>query len=279
MGLILHAGAHAVTRDDVHNTPTPDPYDQTYPIPHGWFLDKVESNLERHGWHITEAAYGLQKGEVPQDSRRFHNGNITTVREPQTFEGNRFFAFLRVEHADNPIPGVEKFCLGLRNSFDHAFSATVMAGSHVTVCDNLLMQGGNMIKARRKNTRYIRRDLPGIIGERFGALMQDATDLRERTTRFIETPLKDHEANDLMIQTLREGCVPSTRFHQVVEEWYRPDGVGGYGDDNNLFLENSVWKLQQAFTEVQKHHPTQDTAKRNTRLLNVLNPYTLNTTT
>ena len=262
MGLMVHCGAHRCERDAVYSCNTPVPFRSTHPIPHSFLLDNVFEQLKRNGWEITNEAYALKEGTVPQSLGE------------RTFAGNQMFAFLDVSHPDAHMPHLESFSLGIRNSFDNTFAATVIAGTHVIVCDNLCFSGGNLIDARRKNTRYIKRDLPGIISHRFGKLVLDARTHAQRSNQYRTTHLTDPQADHIMVKCLRENCVVPSRFRQVVDEYYRPDGPGGHGTVHPDFELPSLWKVQQAFTEVEREHPSLTSSpRRNIQLVNVLDSF------
>ena len=108
--LILHCGAKAATRDQVAAAITPARTRTWVPIPHALLLDDVQGTLERSGLSVVTEALGL------------------------THDGARCFSLLQVANGDNP----EDFGLvvGLRNSYDQTFSAGLVVGASVFVCDN-----------------------------------------------------------------------------------------------------------------------------------------------
>jgi len=59
--------------------------------------------------------------------------------------------------------------LGIRNSHDKTFPASLVDGALVFVCDNLSFSGE--IRVTRKHTRFIRRDLVTLVQGPIGKLM------------------------------------------------------------------------------------------------------------
>src|SRR5215831_11522028 len=105
-GLMLHCGANNVERDQVIAVPTPEPTKTWFPIPHINLVNRVEEALLSLNLKVVESAHALTK------------------------EGMRYFGLLRVE---NGSPSAKDFgyVVGLRNSHDMAFTASIAVGSHV----------------------------------------------------------------------------------------------------------------------------------------------------
>ena len=142
--LLLHCGGQHVSRDDVYGTPTPERTQTWVPVPHHRLLELVESTIGGHGFQIQNQAHALW--------------------------GDRYFGLMGLTngHAASDYDLV----LGLRNSHDKTFPASLALGSQVLVCDNLSFFGEVVLT--RRHTRFIERDLPGIVAQAVGKL----TDMR-----------------------------------------------------------------------------------------------------
>ena len=116
LNLMLHCGASAVDRQAVIDCPTPEPTITHYPIDHGELVGLVQHTLEHSGLSVVNEAHGL------------------------THDGNRYFGMFHVTNGQ----GSDEYGLiiGVRNSHDKAFSASLAMGSQVTICDNLSFWGG-----------------------------------------------------------------------------------------------------------------------------------------
>ena len=138
VNLIMHCGGHHVSRDAVQNAPTPERTNTWVPIPHNRLLEIAEATIEQHGYTVINEAHGLWG------------------------EGARYFGLL--ELADQNPSRDYSLILGLRNSHDKSFPASFALGSQVLVCDNLSFIGEVVLN--RRHTRFISRDLPGIVMSR-----------------------------------------------------------------------------------------------------------------
>ena len=218
LNLMLHCGADSVSRQQVEAVRTPHNTKTWYPIPHSNLLDRVESSLDGVGLHVVNQSHGMTKA------------------------GNRYFGLMEVTNGDNPED--YSLVIGIRNSHDKSFPAGLVVGSGVFVCDNLAFSGE--IKLGRKHTRFINRDLGGLVNRAMGKL----GDLRHSQDRRIEayktTQLTDNRAHDLMIRSLDARIIPPSALPAVIKEWREPS-YGEFTEDGN-----TVWRLFNGYTEVLK---------------------------
>ena len=216
--LLLHCGAHHIERDQLAATPTPDATRTWQPIPHHHLLDQVESSLDGYGLRVVNQAHAVWGG------------------------GDRYFGLL--ELANGHTRTDYSLVLGLRNSHDKSFPASICVGSSVFVCDNLAFSSEVVIA--RRHTRFIQRDLPGLVSRAIGRLgeLRVAQDTRIATYR--ETELDDPTAHDLAIRALDAQVLPATRLPALLEEWRRPRHVE-FTDGGR-----TAWRFLNAATEVLK---------------------------
>src|SRR6187200_1868078 len=111
VNLILHCGATHVARSAVEKAATPKASSTWVPVPHRRFLEQVETTIVGNGLTVVNQAHALWN------------------------EGLRYFGLLEVangeDHEDYSL------VIGLRNSHDKSFPASIAMGSCVMVCDNL----------------------------------------------------------------------------------------------------------------------------------------------
>lgn len=211
--LLLHCGGQHVSRDDVYGTPTPERTQTWVPVPHHRLLELVESTIGGHGFQIQNQAHALW--------------------------GDRYFGLMGLTngHAASDYDLV----LGLRNSHDKTFPASLALGSQVLVCDNLSFFGEVVLT--RRHTRFIERDLPGIVAQAVGKLTDMRIGQDQRIAAYKETRITDRTAHDLMVRAVDTRVVPVTKLPLVLSEWRTPS--------HPEFTEQgrSVWRLQNAFTE------------------------------
>lgn len=214
--LCLHCGAHVVERNLVKLVATPRATDTWTPIPHLELVTQVERTLKSNGLIVGTQAHSL------------------------TRDGARYFGLMEVQRDEADAD----YCwvLGLRNSHDKTFPAGIVAGAQTFVCDNLSFSGE--VKLSRKHTRFIVRDLPGIVQSAIGKLMDRWHHQDTRLSIYKLTELDDRTAHDLVIRAVDVGTCPNQLVPRVLHEWREPF--------HDAFRARNVWSLFNAFTEALK---------------------------
>jgi hypothetical protein len=257
--LVLHAGAHLVSESEVEASYTPPPKGDHYPIPHRYLLDCVRNTLADLGWENPESAHALLG------------------------DGMRYFGLLAIKPSGSVV---SKFVndptfglvVGLRNAHDCSFSGQGMLATRVFVCDNLAFSGRSesVFRFNRKHTRFIERDLPGVVSNAFGSLVQAATNEAERIDRYRNFALPDHSlVHDFLIRALDRRAITPQMLPHVLKEWRREDGPGGLAPNcaevDPAFGKPTAWRLLNAVTEVEKLRPSpMASPTRNTRLIGLM---------
>lgn len=213
--LLMHCGGRHVTRDDVANVSTPTRTRTWVPVPHHRLLDLVESTIDGQGYRVTNQAHGLWG------------------------DGDRYFGLM--ELANGHTEDDYGLVLGLRNSHDKTFPASLALGSQVLVCDNLSFFGEVVLT--RRHTRFVERDLPGIVAQAVGRLSEMRTQQADRLDAYKQTRIKDRTAHDLMVRAVDARVIPVTQLPMVLKEWRKPTHPEFTADGR------SVWRLFNAFTE------------------------------
>jgi len=235
--LILHCGAGLVERNELEGVVLP-PETETYvPIGHNVFIDMVEDKMREVGFTFGDQAHSL------------------------TRDGNRYFGMVQLMNGNNSDE--HALVMGVRNSYDKAFAATVMFGAYVFLCDNLSYSAEVVIG--RKHTTNIMRDLPrlvaaGVSNTKAMSNVQDA-----RFEAYKRAHLMDYKADNLMIELLRREVITTTRFERMVNEWYEPSYDHG---------PKKVWRLFNACTEALKGTPTHDMPRRTIGLQALMDQHT-----
>jgi hypothetical protein len=258
--LVLHCGAHAVTENEVFAAITPEATESHFPIPHSMLLQSVTNTLSDLGWAVRESAHALMN------------------------DGARYFGLLairpKVESSVLSISGDGTFdwVIGLRNAHDKAFSADGMLGNRVFVCDNLAFSGraGSVFHFARKHTRYIERDLPGLVAGSFGNMARAMHDEKRRVEVYRAHEIgDDDQVHDFMIRAMDRRAITPQQLPHVLKEWRRDDGPGGLGEAarerDPAFEARTAWRLLNCFTEVEKQRPSPVASPaRNARLVGLL---------
>ncbi len=216
--LLLHCGANHVERDQLADTTTPEPTKTWQPIPHHRLLDQVESSLGGHGLRVVNEAHALWGG------------------------GQRYFGLLELANGHSKTD--YSLVLGLRNSHDRAFAASICVGSAVCVCDNLSFSSEVVIA--RRHTRFIHRDLPGVVSRAIGQLGELRVHQDTRIDTYKETEFTDERVHDLVIRAIDARIVPPSQVPNVLREWREPR----HGEFERAG--KTAWRFFNAVTEVVK---------------------------
>ena len=246
--LLLHCGGKHVTRDDLVLAPTPSRTRSWVPVAHHRLIDTVEQTVKRQGFRVTNQAHGLW-GDGARYFGLMELANDVAAHQLAADDSNGFSS------ADHDItnPGSANpssadystvdysLVVGIRNSHDKTFPASLALGSQVLVCDNLSFFGEVVIA--RRHTRFIERDLPGIVATAVGRLTEMRSRQADRITAYKQKQIRDRTVHDVVVQAVDSRIIPVTQLPLVIKEWRAPS--------HDAFLEDgrSVWRLFNAFTE------------------------------
>ncbi|MGC6445363.1 MAG: DUF932 domain-containing protein [Rubripirellula sp.] len=185
--LLMHCGGREVTRDEITDAPTPERTDTWVPVSHNRLLELAQSTIESQGYSVTNEAHGLWG------------------------EGARYFGLMELAGGD----GVDDYSLilGLRNSHDKTFPASLALGNQVLVCDNLSFFGEVVLT--RRHTRFIERDLPGIVAQAVGRLSDMRTQQADRIDAYKQKRIQDRTAHYLMVRAVDSRVIPVTQLPLV----------------------------------------------------------------
>jgi len=244
MSLMLHAGSQEATMQDVLDTPTPPNTDTHFPIPHARLIGAVRRNVERSGWQVQDAEFGLWDAKDVPGAQMF---GIMTLN-PKLPDG--------IVSIDDLAPSDHGLVVGIRNSHNKLFSASMAIGSRVFVCDNLAFSGE--ITIARKHTRFILRDLDRLVAQAVGKIsaLRVTQELRIESYRTYE--LDDAQVHDLLIRSVDAKVMANSYIPKVLDEWREPS--------HEEFEARTAWSLFNGFTEVFKQTNPLDLSQRTTRL-------------
>ena len=219
LNFMIHCGGEILTRQELEAVPTPEPMGpQHVQVPYGHFVNMIEDAFRDVGLVFGETAYATNR------------------------EHGQFFGMAEVKGLtmkSNEWATVA----GFRGSYDQSLSRSLVIGDQVFVCDNLCFSGE--IQFGRKQTTNIMRDLPYLIHDAVGQIRGRHEAQEVRYERYHEARVKDHVANHLIIQMLREGVINTQRVEKVVNEYYEPSHEEHLDDNGN----RTVWTLHNAVTE------------------------------
>jgi hypothetical protein len=218
VNLVLHCGARHVERRLVERAETPPASETWVPVPHHRLLEQVESTLAVGGMRIANEAHALWS------------------------EGLRYFGLLEVTNGE--AQDDYGLVIGLRNSHDKSFPASIALGSGVFVCDNLAFSAE--VTIARRHTRFIERDLPRVVHTAVARLSDMRGQQDERIQAYKDTTLTDSAAHDLVIRAIDASVLPVTQVPAVLDEWRTPSHSEFETDGK------TVWRFHNAMTHVWK---------------------------
>ena len=219
LNLCLHAGAAAVTLDEVAKVETPAPVERWHPIAHRMLYDQVVGALATMNMRVVHEQHALGRN------------------------GLRYFSLLQVANCKS-VSDDYAYVIGLRNAHDKCFNAGMVFGAGVFVCDNLSFNGE--IKIGRKHTTNIERDLPILTTRAVGRLSANWNSMNERFDAYKAKELADAQVHDIAIRALDAGAATPQQIPHIIKEWRAPR--------HQEFVQagKTAWRLFNAFTEVQK---------------------------
>lgn len=223
--LMLHCGANEVRRTDLGQIMLPETTETYCPIGHNTLVDLVQDKLDLVGFRFGVESHALTK------------------------EGNRYFGLVQLMNgSDNDQHAL---VLGIRNSLDKSFPAAIAFGSQVFVCDNLAFSGE--IKISRKHTKYIMRDLPGLVEFAVSKTTMMKENQEARFELWQQTKLSDLRASQIICNMVRQNVINTSRVKKVIDEWDEP---------SHDFGGRTAWRLFNATTEALKGAPLHDIPPR-----------------
>lgn len=209
MSLIIHAGASAVSYDDLRAVATPQGTDTHVPVAHHEIVELVRYTLG------------------------FYGHEIMTEDHAVTPDGARYFGLLSLR---SPY-GDYTDTVGLRNSHDKSFPIGIAFGSRVFVCDNLAFIGDHVI--RRKHTVKAKRELPGLVTEIVQPLQLQRISQNQKLLSYQASPISDALADHAIMDMYRQDIIGVQAIGHVHEQWQRPTHDWG---------NKTVWRLFNAAT-------------------------------
>jgi hypothetical protein len=210
--LLLHCGGEVVDLEAVESVRTPEPEGKHYPIAHTEIIEETRKAVTN---------MGLQ---------------VTTERHAISREGARYFGLLGVGNPDSEL-GYD-WVVGMRNTHDKSFAASVAMGTSVWACDNLAFSGEVVLA--RKHTRFIARDLNGVVMRAVGKLNQMKVDTETRYAAYHDREIKDSEVYELVVRGLLAKAYGANSIHPILEAWKEPE--------HEEFADRNLWSLFNCMT-------------------------------
>lgn len=209
--LILHRGAREVVLKDLEAVKAPPATKTWYPLSHSHVMRRVEQSLGEAGYTIDRARYALSRNN------------------------QRFFGVLNLKC---PLADGVGLAVGVRNSTDRSLPIGFCAGNFVVCCDNLAFSSEVVIA--RKHTRFGDERFAEALAKAVRGLASYKNAEAERVKRMQGTPLREEQAESLILRGYERGLVSHRLLPSVIKEWREPS----FAD----FKPRTLFSLFNAFT-------------------------------
>jgi len=195
------------------------------------------------------------------------NTNYSVVWEKYGVSGKKgteMFGALGLRK-DGNFEGDYEMFMGFRHSNSQKFSLRGGIGDRFFICDNMSF----LIEAEipgTKHTKNISDTAQLRIDELSRDILQLDTNLHNRNNRYRDVKLSYAQADHLMMECVREGCLQKTKITAVDGEWRKPSFK--YNTTGKSMLD-----LKHAFTHVAKNSFYGDQIKRSQGMHKVFDKY------
>ncbi len=209
--LVLHAGGHLVTAEELAGVKAPDAVGRWFPLAHSAVLKRVRETLGEAGFEVKREQLALARHDA------------------------RFFGTLDL---GTPLTEGVSLSVGVRNSYDKSFPIGFCAGSRTFVCDNLAFRSELLVK--RKHTRHGELRFANDIAGAVVKLNQFKEDEGKRIAAMRVTEVTGDRADSLILSAFEKGILTTPHLPKVIKEWRTPR----HGE----FAGRTYWSLFNAFT-------------------------------
>ena len=223
MGLMIEAGAEAVTYEDVCNAYIPEPTDSHYPIPHKFIIDSCKDVVQ-----TIFPEFKLINEQYALGGKSRETGKLRHMFGVHTYD------------TGHPTFGL---AIGMRNSVNKNFKASIAAGCNplrdgLIVCSNLCFSGDAWVIGR-KNTMHGQAEL-------YNKLINNAhamNDEFKRMTRQFDTleliPVDQDRGYEIIGHMEGTKVIRTNQFSAAQEAWRNPPQEA-WEPRNALSLYNAV---------------------------------------
>jgi|SRR5579871_814113 len=210
-GLIVHAGARRIGRQDLPTIATPDPTDTHRPIAHMTLVESILESLAYRQLDVVRDEYAV------------------------TPDGMRLFGFLEVNIEHDGV----RLALVFRNSHDKSFALGLLAGYRTFCCDNLAFHG-EFIAIAKKHTKNV--NLEEVIGVGVDKVQRHFQKVTATLDAWRGFELPDANAKAVIYDAFVAGTldVPKRLAPDVHRLYFEPQ--------HEEFIPRTFYSLSNAFT-------------------------------
>ncbi len=234
--MLMLSNAKPVTRNQLHDIPTPAATRTWKPVPHSAVVEQILGAADKLGFRLASESYAVL------------NGTLWDGEEKIPVPNARLFGSLDFEaHPD--LPAGMRPSIGLRNAHDKSYNLSVLSGARVMVCANGMLCAEYVVGHKHTAGLNLTRQVELAMSS-FQRSIEATTSLQRSLT---EKPLELSEARSWVVTLAQHGAFSSSQILDVVKEYEEPR--------HEEFSDRNAWSLYNAATQVmKKQSPPRQTA-------------------
>lgn len=214
-GLIVHAGARRIGRQDLPAIVTPEPTETHWPIAHAVLVEMILESLTYRQLEVRRDEYAVSA------------------------DGMRLFGFLEVNIEHHGV----RLALVFRNSHDKSFAFGLLAGYRTFCCDNLAFHG-EFVAIAKKHTKNVQ--LAEVVGVGVDRVQRHFQKVAATLDAWRGYELADPQAKAVIYDAFVAGQlnVPKRLASDVHRLYFQPE--------HEEFQPRTFYSLSNAFTSAFK---------------------------
>jgi hypothetical protein len=214
-GLMAHAGADKLTREQLGVILPPEPTDTFKPISHATLVQQVIEGLSFRHINVVRDEYAVSE------------------------DGMKLFGVMDLEAG---MDGA-RYSLGIRNANDKSMRLGLTVGYRVFVCDNMAFHGDFTPVLAKHSKHFV---LADAIDIGLGRMQRNFDPMRKQIEGWRQSQLTDDQAKLVIYRAFVEGDLeaPKHLVRAVHDHYFDPQ----YPE----FQPRTIWSLTNAFTTALK---------------------------
>ena len=214
-GLMAHAGAEKLTREQLGVILPPEPTDTFKPISHATLVNQVIEGLSFRHINVVRDEYAVSE------------------------DGMKLFGVMDLEAG---MDGA-RYSLGIRNANDKSMRLGLTVGYRVFVCDNMAFHGDFTPVLAKHSKHFV---LADAIDIGLGRMQRNFDPMRKQIESWRQSQLTDDQAKLVIYRAFVEGDLeaPKHLVRAVHDHYFDPQ----YPE----FQPRTIWSLTNAFTTALK---------------------------
>jgi Domain of unknown function (DUF932) len=214
-GLMAHAGAEKLTREQLGVILPPEPTDTFKPIGHADLIRQVIEGLSFRHINVVRDEYAVSE------------------------DGMKLFGVMDLEAG---MDGA-RYSLGIRNANDKSMRLGLTVGYRVFVCDNMAFHGDFTPVLAKHSKHFV---LPDAIDIGLGRMQRNFDPMRKQIEGWRQNQITDEQAKLVIYRAFVEGDLeaPKHLVRAVHDHYFDPQ----YPE----FQPRTIWSLSNAFTTALK---------------------------